>query len=151
MINSRETSELSSSGSEKSFRKGFNKDRGDNFRNKTKPNFNKKFEKPLNDAFGSNSGGGDTWNTAPATTTEVPNAAPSTAKFVNLSIDNTESIVLISWFHNPTNFYCQIENTQVCFLSINCVSITIFLLSGGIQKNDGRNSTSLQKPSVKWG
>ncbi|XP_063903150.1 maternal protein tudor isoform X3 [Zophobas morio] len=111
----RETSELSSSGSEKSFRKGFNKDRGDNFRNKTKPNFNKKFEKPLNDAFGSNSGGGDTWNTAPATTTEVPNAAPSTAKFVNLSIDNTESIVLISWFHNPTNFYCQIENTQEAF------------------------------------
>ncbi|XP_008191203.2 maternal protein tudor isoform X2 [Tribolium castaneum] len=98
----REASELSSSGSEKSFRKG------GNFRN-NKPDFRKPNRSPRGN-FGGDSGDG--WNTGASTATEVLNAAPSTAKFTILNVDNTEANVVISWFHNPSQFYCQIESTQ---------------------------------------
>jgi hypothetical protein len=94
----REASELSSSGSEKSFRKGFR----DNSRNKNKPNFNRKGDSS-----------GDTWNAGASTVLEpVPNAASSTARFHVMNVDQTEAVVNISWFHHPGNFYCQLENTQ---------------------------------------
>ncbi|XP_044268321.1 maternal protein tudor-like isoform X2 [Tribolium madens] len=101
----RETSELSSSGSEKSFRKGAFKD---NFR-KNKPDFKKPDRSPRGNFVDDS---GDTWNVSASTTIEVPNAAPSTAKFTTLNVDNTEATVVISWFHNPSQFYCQIESTQ---------------------------------------
>jgi hypothetical protein len=106
----REASELSSSGSEKSFRKGFR----DNSRNKNKPNFNRKGDSS-----------GDTWNAGASTVLEpVPNAASSTARFHVMNVDQTEAVVNISWFHHPGNFYCQLENTQVMFCF--CPSVAEF-------------------------
>lgn len=40
-------------------------------------------------------------------------AAPNAATFTQLDVVGSEAAVVISWFHNPEYFYCQLQSTQV--------------------------------------
>ncbi|CAH0557520.1 unnamed protein product [Brassicogethes aeneus] len=95
----RDGSEVSSSGSEKSFHKGpRTSSRNDKFP--------RQFDKPKNLSFGN-----DSWNVSAVTL----DPAPVDAKFTNISVVGITTKVSISWFHNPTHFYCQLKDNQDSF------------------------------------
>jgi len=40
-------------------------------------------------------------------------AASNDATFEKLEVVGTEAAVVVSWFHNPGHFYCQLQSSQV--------------------------------------
>ncbi|KAL1491704.1 hypothetical protein ABEB36_012262 [Hypothenemus hampei] len=96
----KEGSEVSSSGSERSFRKGPRS----SSRNESKEG--KSFQKRSDSSFKSN----NSWNISEVS---VPiDAAPNTANFKQQQVAGVEGLVLVSWFHNPDHFYCQLQSAQ---------------------------------------
>ncbi|XP_076270545.1 tudor domain containing protein isoform X2 [Rhynchophorus ferrugineus] len=96
-------SEMSSSGSEKSFKR--------NLRTSSRNDFGgSRFHNRSNNASFESSASNETWNMSEVS---VPlDAASFTATFKKLNVVGTESQVMISWFHNPGHFYCQLQSVQ---------------------------------------
>ncbi|XP_056634538.1 maternal protein tudor-like [Diorhabda sublineata] len=82
-------------------------------------------DKPKN-SFKDHSGGGDSWEPVissenswnVSTFASSIDAAPVAATFVNYDVVGIESKVVISWFHNPGLFYCQVLDDQEQFKSM---------------------------------
>ncbi|XP_066262032.1 maternal protein tudor isoform X2 [Euwallacea similis] len=98
-------SELSSSGSEKSFRKGpRTSSRNDH-------GAGRGFQNKGGNSFDTNS-----WNVS---SVSVPlDAASNSASFTKQNIVGTDAAVVISWFHNPAHFYCQLQSVQPEFKTL---------------------------------
>ncbi|XP_018571230.1 maternal protein tudor isoform X2 [Anoplophora glabripennis] len=104
-------SDISSSGSEKSFQKGpRTSSRND------RPQYQKKFDKPRSAPFASTTQTDDSWDVS--VVASVIDAAPATATFVPCEVIGTVSDVIISWFHNPGHFYCQLADVQDQFKNL---------------------------------
>ncbi|XP_066262033.1 maternal protein tudor isoform X3 [Euwallacea similis] len=101
----RDGSELSSSGSEKSFRKGpRTSSRNDH-------GAGRGFQNKGGNSFDTNS-----WNVS---SVSVPlDAASNSASFTKQNIVGTDAAVVISWFHNPAHFYCQLQSVQPEFKTL---------------------------------
>ncbi|XP_066147642.1 maternal protein tudor isoform X2 [Euwallacea fornicatus] len=92
-------SELSSSGSEKSFRKGPRTSSRNDY------GAGRGFQHKGGNSFDTNS-----WNVS---SVSVPlDAAPNSASFAKQDVVGIEAAVVISWFHNPAHFYCQLQSIQ---------------------------------------
>ncbi|KAJ8954517.1 hypothetical protein NQ318_000749 [Aromia moschata] len=94
-------SEVSSSGSETSFQRGPRT----SSRNEQRSKYQKKFDKPRNASFNNTCTTNDSWNVSVVATHS--DAAPVTAAYQPYNSVGIESKVVISWFHNPSHFYCQ--------------------------------------------
>lgn len=92
-------SEISSSGSEKSFHKGPRT----SSRNEKSHYNNKKFDKPKSDSF-------DSWNIS--SEVSIVDPAPTNSIYTTYNLTGNEFKVTVSWFHNPSHFYCQLVNSQ---------------------------------------
>lgn len=105
----REGSEKSwSDSSERSWKKGPRTNtRNDNSRPKYN---NKKFDNKRTN-FNDGAAGGDNWNIG--TVPDLPDLAPKDAAYELLQLNGTTASVTISWFHNPSHFYCQLLDMNV--------------------------------------
>lgn len=108
-------------GSEKSFsdssEKSWKKGPRTSSRNDNKSKLNKKFDKPRDEfrgkSFSPRSSIVDeqSWNVS--SVSELPDLAPADAVFSLLDVQQTTTQVVISWFHNPGYFYCQLVDNLV--------------------------------------
>ncbi|XP_050306722.1 maternal protein tudor-like isoform X2 [Anthonomus grandis grandis] len=100
----KDDNDVNSSGSERSFRKG--------------PRTSSRNE------FGAAKRTGNSFGTTPTDSWSVSDVStpidtvPNTATFEQLDVVNTEALVVISWFHNPGHFYCQLHNSQAEFKTL---------------------------------
>lgn len=87
-----------------------------NSRNDYKPKFsggNKRFDNKPRNTFNKTSpnDGGDNWNIS--NVADLPDLAPNDAVYEVLQLNGTTNNVTISWFHNPSHFYCQLLEMNV--------------------------------------
>lgn len=95
-----------SDGSEKNWRRS-PRPNNDEYRSKNKFDFNKK----KGTSFG-NSSNFTKQDSSPANMT-VTDPAPNNAEYTYSQIANESREVVVSWFHDPTNFFCQLVETRV--------------------------------------
>lgn len=87
-------------GSGGNFKKFDNKRPNDNFNNRQRQTF-------------TSDGGGDTWNIGAVA--DLPDLAPNDAVYEIMQLSGMQKNVTISWFHNPSHFYCQLQDMSVSF------------------------------------
>lgn len=83
---------------------------GNNKRLDNKPrNFNKSSPN-----FSADTGGENTWNIS--SVPDLPDLAPNDAVYEILQLTGSTNNVTISWFHNPSHFYCQLLDMNVSII-----------------------------------
>ncbi|KAL3281927.1 hypothetical protein HHI36_005130 [Cryptolaemus montrouzieri] len=97
----KEGSEISSSGSEKSFGKGA---RTSSRNDSRPPRHDKRFDNKKLD---------NSWNVSAVPV--IMDSAPNDAKFKEIDVNGRQERITISWFHNPSSFFCQLVESQESF------------------------------------